>query len=51
MNLLNLKPEVIEKIIQCVEDTEDKKWIQLQYKEQKEGGAWKARIREQGYSI
>jgi hypothetical protein len=26
-------------------------WLRLQLKEQRNGGAWKARIREKGYSI
>ena len=26
-------------------------WVDLQYTEQKKGGPWKARLREQGYAI
>lgn len=51
MNLHNLEPSVIEKIIESIEDSNVKQWIQLQYEEQKKGGAWKARIREQGFVI
>lgn len=51
MNILGLEPSTIEKIINSLEESKEKEWIKLQYKEQKEGGAWKSRIREQGYSI
>lgn len=51
MNLHNLEPNVIEKIIEALEESNDKNWIKLQYEEQKKGGAWKARIRDQGFSI
>ena len=51
MNLLNLKPELIENIIKTLEPSKDKEWLELQFKEQQTGGAWKARLRKQGYVI
>lgn len=60
MNLLNLKPETVEQIIESINHDptieahvreEHLKWIRLQFKEQKKGGAWKARIREAGHVI
>ena len=60
MNLLNLKPETVKQIIESINHDptieadvreEHTRWIRLQYEEQKKGGAWKARIREQGHVI
>jgi len=60
MNLLNLTQDTIEQIIKSISNDptieahvreEHVKWIRLQYREQKEGGAWKRRIREKGYVI
>jgi len=60
MNLLNLRPETIEQIIESINHDptieahmreEHTRWIKLQYEEQKKGGAWKARIREAGHVI
>ena len=60
MNLLNLNEETIEQIIKSINhdptieaDVREKhlRWIRLQFEEQKKGGPWKARIREQGHVI
>lgn len=51
VNLLNLKPELVEQILKTLEPSKDKEWLELQFKEQQIGGAWKARLREQGYVI
>jgi hypothetical protein len=60
MNLLNLSEENIEMLVSSLSINpnieghrkEDLvQWLRLQLKEQRNGGAWKARIREKGYSI
>jgi len=51
MNILNIKKELFQKILESLPDSKDKEWLKLQYDEQTKGGAWKARIREQGHAI
>jgi hypothetical protein len=57
MNLLNLSEENIEMLVSSLSINpnieghrkEDLvQWLRLQLKEQRNGGAWKARIREKG---
>ena len=52
MTLHGLTEETIQKIIESLPDSEQKEWIKVQFEEQKAGGAWKRRIREEyGLSI
>jgi hypothetical protein len=60
MTLNNLTEQQIEMLISSLSvnpniegwDKEDTlKWVRLQLKEQRRGGGWKARMREEGYVI
>jgi hypothetical protein len=60
VNIDNIKEQDIEMLISSLSINpnieghrkEDLvQWLRLQLKEQRNGGAWKARIREKGYSI
>lgn len=51
VNLLNLKPEFVKQLIEKLEPSQERDWLELQYKEQEIGGAWKARLREQGFVV
>jgi len=54
MNINSLKEEQVLKIIEAlslINDRETAGWVFKQYSEQKKGGAWKRRLREQGYVI
>jgi len=54
MNINNLKEEQVLKIIEgldLISARETARWVFLQYSEQKKGGPWKKRLREQGYTI
>jgi hypothetical protein len=54
MNLLNLREDQMLKIIEGLDligSRETARWCFQQYTEQKKGGAWKRRLREQGHVI
>jgi hypothetical protein len=54
MNINNLKEEQVLQIMEAlslISARETARWVFLQYSEQKKGGAWKRRLREQGYVI
>jgi len=63
MTINNLSKDQMARIIYALDFTlkndptkvagirETAHWVDLQYTEQKKGGPWKARLREQGYAI
>jgi len=54
MNINSLEEKQVLKIIEAlslINDRETAGWVFRQYTEQKKGGSWKKRLREQGYVI
>ena len=54
MNINSLKEAQVLKIVEAlslINDRETAGWVFKQYSEQKKGGAWKKRLREQGFVI
>ena len=54
MNINSLEEKQVLKIIEAlslINDRETAGWIFKQYQEQKKGGPWKARLRQQGFVI
>ena len=54
MNINSLKETQVLRVIEAltlIGDRETAGWIFKQYQEQKKGGPWKARLRQQGFVI
>jgi len=54
MNINSLKEAQVLKIVEAlslINDRETAGWVFKQYQEQKKGGSWKKRLREQGFVI
>lgn len=46
---LTLNDKLVDLILDRLEESKDKEWIKLQLDEQRKGGAWRKRLRDQGY--